>query len=43
MGCKLVWNPEEETWECPCHGSRIQKDGELIDNPAKYDLKRTKV
>lgn len=39
MGCKLVWNPEEETWECPCHGSRFGKDGRLIDNPSKYDLK----
>ncbi len=39
MGCKLIWNPEEETWECPCHGSRFQKDGQLLDNPSKYDLK----
>jgi len=30
----LTWNPEEETWDCPCHGSRFDKEGNLIDNPA---------
>lgn len=34
LGCKLTWNPEEETWDCPCHGSRFDKEGNLIDNPA---------
>ena len=34
LGCKLRWNPEEETWDCPCHGSRFDADGSLIDNPA---------
>lgn len=38
MGCKLEWNPEEQTWECPCHGSRFQKDGRILDNPAKRNL-----
>ncbi|MBT9779049.1 FAD-dependent oxidoreductase [Clostridium sp. MCC353] len=38
MGCALKWNPEERTWDCPCHGSRFTKDGELIDNPATDDL-----
>lgn len=36
MGCHLEWNEEEKTWDCPCHGSRFEKNGELIDNPAKY-------
>ena len=22
LGCPLTWNPEEGTYECPCHGSR---------------------
>lgn len=35
MGCHLEWNEEEKTWDCPCHGSRFEKNGELIDNPAK--------
>lgn len=36
MGCHLEWNEEEKTWDCPCHGSRFEKSGSLIDNPAKY-------
>lgn len=39
MGCRLNWNPEEESWDCPCHGSRFGKDGKLVDNPAQRDLK----
>lgn len=35
MGCHLEWNEEEKTWDCPCHGSRYEKNGNLIDNPAK--------
>lgn len=38
MGCELVWNPDEETWDCPCHGSRFGRGGELKDNPAKRRL-----
>lgn len=37
MGCALRWNPEERTWDCPCHGSRFTEDGQLIDNPATDD------
>ena len=35
MGCELLWNSEERTWDWPCHGSRFDYDGNLIDNPAK--------
>ena len=38
MGCKLIWNPEEHTWECPCHGSRFDSQGALIDGPAQTSL-----
>ncbi len=38
LGCALKWNPQEHTWDCPCHGSRFTKDGTLIDNPATGDL-----
>lgn len=38
MGCRLEWNAEEGTWECPCHGSRFSGGGELLDNPAQMDL-----
>lgn len=37
MGCALRWNSEEHSWDCPCHGSRFEEDGRLIDNPAMRD------
>ena len=37
MGCALKYNPEEHSWDCPCHGSRFTADGKLIDNPATDD------
>lgn len=40
MGCKLEWNETEQSWDCPCHGSRYDADGKLLDNPAKRDLKK---
>ncbi len=42
MGCGLVWNPDEKSWDCPCHGSRFDADGKLLDNPAKKSLERSK-
>lgn len=39
MGCALKWNPQEHTWDCPCHGSRFTEAGQLIDNPAARDLR----
>lgn len=37
LGCALKWNDAEHSWDCPCHGSRFDKDGKLIDNPATGD------
>ena len=37
LGCALKWNGAEHTWDCPCHGSRFEEDGALIDNPATGD------
>ena len=34
MGCKLTWNLHERSWDCPCHGSRFDAEGGLLDNPA---------
>lgn len=39
MGCSLRWNRAERTWDCPCHGSRFDEHGNLIDNPAKRGIK----
>ncbi len=38
LGCALKYNPNEHSWDCPCHGSRFTKDGKLIENPATDDL-----
>ena len=40
MGCALKWNPQEHSWDCPCHGSRFEEDGKLINGPATGDLER---
>ena len=39
LGCALQWNPSEHSWDCPCHGSRFDRHGKLLDNPATDDLK----
>lgn len=40
LGCRLEWNRTEKTWDCPCHGSRYEKCGNLIDNPSKKSIKK---
>ena len=39
LGCALKWNKYEHTWDCPCHGSRFNEEGYVIDNPAIRPLK----
>lgn len=39
LGCALKWNKAEHTWDCPCHGSRFEREGKLIDNPSTGDAK----
>ena len=38
LGCELAWNPDEKSWDCPCHGSRFDADGHLLSGPAQRDI-----
>lgn len=37
LGCALKYNKEEHSWDCPCHGSRFDESGKLLNNPATDD------
>lgn len=38
LGCEVKWNPDELTWDCPCHGSRFDYKGNWIESPAQRGL-----
>lgn len=39
-GCTVAWNQSETSWDCPCHGSRFDIEGKLLNGPAMSDLKK---
>jgi glycine/D-amino acid oxidase-like deaminating enzyme/nitrite reductase/ring-hydroxylating ferredoxin subunit len=40
QGCEVAFNPIEHSWDCPCHGSRFDINGRVLDGPAKKPLEK---
>ena len=40
LGCKLSYNEIEKTWDCPCHGSRFDENGNIIMAPSNKNIKK---
>lgn len=38
LKCMVHWNNDEKSWDCPCHGSRFNYDGKVINGPANSNL-----
>jgi Rieske Fe-S protein len=43
LGCVVQWNGDERSFDCPCHGSRFTKEGEVINGPAISGLKEVQI
>jgi glycine/D-amino acid oxidase-like deaminating enzyme/nitrite reductase/ring-hydroxylating ferredoxin subunit len=43
LGCLLRFNSAETSWDCPCHGSRFDVDGNVLEGPAVSPLDRRTV
>ena len=39
LKCFLTFNMVDKTWDCPCHGSRYDIDGNIVKGPSVADIK----
>jgi Rieske Fe-S protein len=39
LGCVVSWNDAEGSWDCPCHGSRYDGQGRVLNGPTIYRLR----
>lgn len=40
LGCELSFNNIEKTWDCPCHGSRYDINGNVLSEPAIHGIEK---
>lgn len=38
MKCNLIFNYIDKTWDCPCHASRFDIDGNIVYGPSVYNI-----
>lgn len=43
LGCLYAWQSVTNRFECPCHGSKYQRDGTYIEGPAPRSLDRMEI
>lgn len=39
LKCFLTFNEVDKTWDCPCHGSRFDVDGNIVKSPSVHNIK----
>lgn len=43
LGCVVQWNNDEKSFDCPCHGSRFDTEGTVMNGPAETDLSKLEI
>ena len=43
LGCAVHWNSAERSWDCPCHASRFDIEGNVLHGPAPEALEKVEL
>lgn len=43
LGCAVHWNGAERSWDCPCHASRFDTEGNVLHGPAPTALAKVEL